>query len=269
MPEQLTRKQVELVLRRAAELDQREETALEALTPQDLERVADELGMSREALNQALAESRAGALVPEEDRTLVDSLFGRRILEARRFVPGEVANLRLAVDRFLEEQGFQLKRNLGHAQVWEFGRDWRTRMRRALKAGAYRLPRDVEIEVRIAEVPGGPHPVLVALRIDATRARTTRVGTATASVIAGALAIGVGAVMLPMPTELLAIGGGGLAGVGGSLLSRSSYRSECERLTVAIERFLDFLEHEPPPAPQRKADPIKRLVDFLSSDWWR
>ena len=269
MPEQLTRKQVELVLRRATELDQKNETALETLTPQDLERVADELGMSREALNQALAESRAGALVPEEDRTALDTLFGRRIIEARRFVPGDVANLRLAVDRFLEEQGFQLKRNLGHAQVWEFGRDWRTRMKRALKAGSYKLPRDIEIEVRIAEIPGGPHPVLVALRIDATRARNTRVGTATASVIAGVIAIGAGAVLLPMPTELLAIGGGGLAGVGGSWLSRSNYRNECERLIIAVERFLDFLEHEPPPAPQRKADPIKRLVDFLSSDWWR
>jgi len=269
MPEQLTRKQVELVLRRATELDQRDETGLETLTPQDLERVADELGMSREALNQALAESRAGALVPEEERTALDTLFGRRIIEARRFVPGDVANLRLAVDRFLEEQGFQLKRNLGQAQVWEFGRDWRTRMKRALKAGSYKLPRDIEIEVRIAEVPGGPHPVLVALRIDATRARNARVGTATASVIAGVVAIGAGAMLLPMPTELLAIGGGGLAGVGGSWLSRSSYRNECERLTIAVERFLDFLEHEPPPAPQRKPDPIKRLVDFLSSDWWR
>lgn len=85
MPEQLTRKQVELVLRRAAELEQRDENALDTLTPQELERVADELGMSRDALNQALAESRAGALVAEEERTLLDRVFGGRIIEARRF----------------------------------------------------------------------------------------------------------------------------------------------------------------------------------------
>jgi hypothetical protein len=72
-----------------------------------------------------------------------------------------------------------------------------------------------------------------------------------------------------MPTELLAIGGGGVAGVGGSWLSRSSYRDECERLTVAVERFLDFLEHEPPPVNPPSPDPIKRIVDFLSRDWWR
>lgn len=269
MPEQLTRKQVELVLRRAAELEQRDENALDMLTPGDLERVADELGMSRDALNQALAESRAGALVAPEERTALDRLFGSRVIEARRFVPGTAAHLRLAVDQFLEEQGFQLKRNLGQAQVWESGRDWRTRMRRAMRAGAYRLPRDVEIEVRIAEVPGGPHPVLVALRVDATQARATRVGAATASVIAAGLAIGAGALLLPMPIELVAIGGGSIAGVGGSWLSRSSYRDARERLTVAIERFLDFLEHEPPPTPQRSPDPIKRIVDFLSGDWWR
>jgi len=269
MPEQLTRKQVELVLRRAAELEQRDETALDTLTPQDLERIADELGMSQDALHQALAESRAGALVGDEERTLLDRLFGRRIIEARRFVPGDAASLRLAVEQFLQEQGFLLKRNLGQAQVWESGRDWRTRMRRALRAGAYRLPRDIEIEVRVTEVPGGPHPVLVALRVDATRARTTRVGAATASLIAAGLVIGGAAILLPMPTELLAIGGGGIAGVGGSWLSRSSYRTECERVTVAVERFLDFLEHEPLPAPQPKQDPIKRIVDFLSREWWR
>jgi hypothetical protein len=269
MPEQLTRKQVELVLRRAAELEQRDENALDLLTPQDLERVADELGMSQDALHQALAESRAGALVAEEERTVLDRFFGRRISEARRFVPGNAATLRLAVDQFLQEQGFQLKRNLGQAQVWESGRDWRTRMRRAMRAGAYRVPRDVEIEVRIAEVPGGPHPVLVALRVDATRLRATRVGAATASLVAAGLVIGGGAFLLPMPSELLAIGGGSVAGLGGSWWSRSSYRDQRERLTVALERFLDFLEHEQAPTPQRAPDPIKRIVDFLSGDWWR
>jgi hypothetical protein len=269
MPEQLTRKQVELILRRTAELEQREENALDVLTPQDLERVADELGMSQDALHQALAESRAGVLVPREERTALDRFFGQRIIEARRFVPGNVASLRLAVDQFLQEQGFELKRNLGETQIWEASRDWWTRVRRALRPGAYRLPRDVEIEVRVTEVPGGPHPVLVALRVDATRSRTTHVGAATATMIVGALVIVGGALMLPMPAELVAIGGGGLTGLGGTWLSRSSFREERERLTVAVERFLDFLEHEPPPANQPSQDPFKRIVDFLSGDWWR
>ena len=76
--------------------------------------------------------------------------------------------------------------------------------------------------------------------------------------------------MLPMPAEILAIAGGSLAGLGGTWLSRSSFRDERERLTVAVERFLDFLEHEPPqPVSQPTQDPFKRLVDFLSGDWWR
>jgi hypothetical protein len=249
MPEQLTRKQVELILRRTAELEQRDETALDVLTPQDLERVADELGMSQAALHQALAESRAGVLVPVEEQTLVDRVFGRRIVEARRFVPGDVATVRAAVARFLEEQGFQVKRNLGHAQIWESGRSMWTRLRRAFRAGAYRLPRDVEIEVRVTDVPGGPQPVLVALHVDAIRARNTRVGAASASLLAGAAVIAGGAVMLPMTGELIAIACGGLAGLGGTWLSRASYRNERERLSLAVERFLDFLEHEPAALP--------------------
>ena len=269
MPEQLTRKQVELILRRTAELEQRDDDALDGLTPQDLERVAEELGMSQDALHQAIAESRAGVLVPVGERTLVDQVFGGRFIEARRFVPGDAATVRLAVDRFLEEQCFQLKRNLGHAQIWEASRDFWARMRRAFRSSAYRLPRDVEIEVRVSEVPGGPHRVLVALRVDATQARTTRLGAAAASVIAGAAAVGGAALLLPMPLELLAIGAGSVAGLGGTWASRSSFRNERERLSVALERFLDFLEHEPQRPNQSAQDPIKRLVDFLSSDWWR
>jgi hypothetical protein len=90
MPEQLTPKQVELILARTADLEQRDDSALEALTPQDLERVAEELGMSQAALQQALAESRAGVLVPVGERTLVDQVFGGRFIEARRFVPPAV-----------------------------------------------------------------------------------------------------------------------------------------------------------------------------------
>jgi hypothetical protein len=269
MPEQLTPKQVELILARTAELEQRHDNALEALTPQDLERVAEELGMSQAALQQALAESRAGVLVPVGERTLVDQVFGARFIEARRFVPGDAATVRIAVDRFLQEQGFQLKRNLGDAQIWEASHDWWTRMRRAFRSGAYRLPRDVEIEVRVTDMRGGPHRVLVALRVDATSARTTRVGAAAASVLAGAAAIGGAAWLLPMPLEVLAIGAGGIAGLGGTWASRSSFRSERERLSVALERFLDFLEHEPQQPSQSPQDPIKRLADFLSSDWWR
>ncbi len=269
MPEQLTRKQVELILRRATDLEQRNENALEVLTPQDLERVADELGMSRDSLNQALAESRAGVLVSEEERTVLDRFFGRRIIEARRFVPGDAASVRLAVDQFLDDQGFQLKRNLGEAQVWEAGRGWWTRVRRAMQARTYRLPRDIEIEVRVTDVPGGPHPVLVVLRVDATRSRSSHLGAAAVSLAAGALVVGGGALLLPMPLELLAIGGGGLAGLGGTWLSRSTFREERERLTVAVERFLDFLEHESRPVNEPARDPLKRLGDFLSREWWR
>jgi len=268
MPEQLSRKQVELILRRTAELEQRDDDALEGLTPAELEKVADELGLSHQALNQAIAESRAGMLAPEGERTLVDRMFGGRLVEVRRFVPGNAASIRAAVDRFLEEQGFQIKRNRSGVQLWEASTDWSARLRRAFRAGPYRLPRDIEIEVTVADVPGGPHPVLVGLRVDAARARTTRVSAATASVLAGAaIAVG-GALALPMPTEILTFAGAGLAGIGGTLGARRSYRSARDQLALALERFLDFLE-QPPRLPDKPRDPITRLVDFLSGEWWR
>jgi hypothetical protein len=269
MPEQLSRKQVELILRRTAELERRDDDALDTITAEDLERVASELGLSQDALRQAIAESRAGVLGPEQERTLLDRLFGGRIIDARRFVPGDVETARAAVEHFLREQGFEIKRNLGDVKVWEPARDWWTRVRAAFRAGAYRLPRDVEVAVRIAATPGGPHPVLVSLRVDATRARGSRVGGAAASVVVGAaIAVG-GAIMLPMPIELATAAAGALAGVGGGLASRGAYRSERERLSIALERFLDFLEHEEASRSPAPRDPVTRLIDFLSRDWWK
>jgi hypothetical protein len=60
--------------------------------------------------------------------------------------------------------------------------------------------------------------------------------------------------------------------VGGALMSRSSYRADHERLQTGLERFLDFLEHAPPPQPEpaeSRRDPLSALFDFLANGWRR
>ena len=267
MAEQFSRRQVELILRRTAELERKREDSMEAISTDDLEKVAAELGMSQEALRQALAESRAGMLTAEE-ATFLDRFFGSGLVEARRFVPTDLARTRAAVERFLQEQGFQIKRHRGDITVWEPARDLWSWLRRTFRGGPYRLPRELDIEVRVAEMPGGPHPVLVQLKVDAHRLRGTSVGGSVAAVVLGTGIAIAGSVLLPLPTELALWAAGAGAGTIGVVGARSSYRKERERLEIALERFLDFLEHEPPQlAPAQ--DPFSRLAEFLNRDWWR
>ena len=70
--DKLTRKQVDFVLRRAAEIDTQptaatERASDEALSVGELVRLGEEVGLRREAVDQALTEMRRGVpLEPEE-----------------------------------------------------------------------------------------------------------------------------------------------------------------------------------------------------------
>lgn len=275
MSQDLSRRQVELILRRTAELERSQAAADDgagdadgdAISTDDLVKVAGELGLSQPALARALAEAQAGLLAPEPATGLVARVFGPNEVAAARYVPGDVAGVRATIARFLEEQGFQLKRNHGDRTVWERSPGLWTSVRTAFTAGPYRLPRDVELEVQVATVPGGSHPVFVRLRGDTSRARGRNVTGATTSVIAGAAVATVGAALLPIPTELATWGIGALGAAAGVLGTRASYRGSRASLALALERFLDFLEHEPAKAVRPTAEPFARLLDFMRDGW--
>jgi hypothetical protein len=270
MGEEFSRREVEMILRRTAELELHREQSLERTTPAELEKVARELGLSEEALRQAMGEARAGLLVTEDEPGFLDRAFGPALIEAHRHVPGNVAWVRGAVERFLDQQGFQLKRNRGEITEWEPSRTVWTWFKRAFRAGPYRLPRDVDIQVRISEVPGGDHPVLVQLRADTRDLRRSRAITSGVALAVGTGVAATGAALLAMPVELALWGAGGAVGVGGALLARSSYRGNREQLQTGLERFLDFLEHAPPPPlPETRRDPFSSLVEFLANGWRR
>jgi hypothetical protein len=270
MADEFSQRQVEMILRRTAELELHREGALEQTTAEDLERIATELGMSQTALRQAMSEARAGLLAAPEDepRSLAHRVFGGGFVEVRRFVPGDAGQVGEAVERFFKDQGFEVMRHRGDVTLWERDRSWGSSLRRAFSSRTYRLPRDIEIESHIAAISGGPHPVLVRIRVDTRRVRTGHARGAVAAIVGGAAVAVTGAVMLPIPPELALWGAGAALGAGGTIGSRASYRTVRERLAIALERFLDFLEH-PPPTPAPSKDPLTRIVDFLSSEWWK
>src|SRR2546430_9509687 len=90
MAEHLTREQVELVLRRAAELE-RGHVAGEALvSAEELTRIADEVGLAPDAIRRALHEVRTGTLVPPASPTVLDRVLGPAQWIIERAVPGPV-----------------------------------------------------------------------------------------------------------------------------------------------------------------------------------
>jgi hypothetical protein len=261
--EQLSRRQVALILQRTAELERQRTPASEAITGDDLRKIADELGLSSEALSQALAENKAGLLDPGEPASLLDRVYGKASVVVRRFVPGTAASVQATLDRYFREQTFDIKRRGPDWIIWERQTGMMSAFKR-MGAGPYRLPGGLEYHVRVAELPGGPHPVLVQIEVDVGRLRDARVRNAVTAAALGTAGAVAGVILLPSPVELLAVAGGLGMGVGGPWRGRTFFRDSRASLEAGLDRLLDFLEHEPTRVnPAKPRDPISRFVDFL------
>ena len=122
--DKLTRREVEFVLRRAAEIDTQSPTRNERATDEtlsvgELVRLGEEAGLRGEAVQQALTELRRGApLEPEENGTLARTLGASRVVVSR-VVAAPIDVVRRAVDRFLREQLMTVRRHHGDRIEWE------------------------------------------------------------------------------------------------------------------------------------------------------
>jgi hypothetical protein len=263
MADQLSRRDVALILHRAAELERRLPETSDAITSDDLQKIAEELGMSRQALDQALAESRAGLLGSQVEQTFLDRIYGARKVVAQRFVPGTAAQVRQLVERYFREQSHDIVRRGEDWILWRRTRgvgSWLKRM----SAGRHKLPGAWDYRVRIADLPGGPHPVLIQIEVDVSQQRRNKVQSATAATILGTVGAIVGASHLAMPLELAPIAGGALLAAGTTFWGRAAFKDTREELEGALGRLLDFLEHEPERVVgERGKDLVSRLLDFI------
>lgn len=123
--DKLTRKQVDFVLRRAAEIDTQptaatERASGEALSVGELVRLGEEAGLRREAVDQALTEMRRGVpLEPEDEHGALTRTLGAGQVVVSRVVAAPIDTVRRAVDRFLREQLMTVRRHHGDRVEWE------------------------------------------------------------------------------------------------------------------------------------------------------
>ena len=246
MPDPLSPDDAALVLRRAAELDTVTPEAHDVLDEQVVRAAAREVGLSDEAVEQAVQEWRAGVLAPlpglSADRRL--GLLATVAVETRLVLPPEVARERL--DAWLRGQWFERRRTRGQETEWA---------PRAGLVAKVRRTADVQHTLRLSGV--GRLRACVAPAAAGSRVRLvadlgdTRAGLLAGLVAGPAVAVGAGVSIAvgageALPELLLALpaalGAGGLGWLGASsVLGRRR-----EQIEEEFERALDELATAPP-----------------------
>ncbi len=250
MSEELTRREVDFVLRRAAEIDTQnpasaERASSESLSVGELLRLGEEAGLRREAIEEALTEMRRGAPIePEEPSALTRTLGASRVV-VTRVVGAPIETVRRAVDRFLREQLMTVRRHHGDRIEWERAHGIWPGLVRSLdfsKRYAFALVNRVETILSQEGTAGGD--TAITFNIDLSEMRRERFGQMGLRAGMAFLLFGVGgALMAPgsLVYDIVALASGGVAAGGIFAIERRRYLDSRSRVSLAPERFLDLL----------------------------
>ena len=235
--DRLDEDQIALVIRRASELDGERPGGQTGLDLVLLEEAAVEAGLSRESVRRAVAELRAGALGAPSPASVVT---------VSRCVPGPSEEVDDILRRFLHKEQFQLRRDFGARSTWTRRQDVPARVRISLDKGIHRrmlLRQADQVEIAVAEEPGGKGMVMVKLAVDVRPLRRAhRVATGRGAGLGAGLGA-VGALVLGMPETLLVLPAATASGAGvGHLVGSSRYRATVDDLQTGLEGFLDGVE---------------------------
>jgi hypothetical protein len=242
----LSERQIEFVLRRAAELETRQgnaqEDRKEDLSVTDLVRLGEEAGLGQDAIMRALGELRRGALRSEEADALSKALGPSRLVVSRE-VPGPAATVQRAVDRFLREQLMTVRRHHGDRVEWERAQGLWPGLARSLDfAKRYAFGPVSRVHTLIlAETDASTS---VTFDIDMSEMRRHRLGRLTMRALGAFALVGLGGNWL-FPgfgvNDVIALFSGGALAGSFVALERRRYQQARERVALAPERFLDML----------------------------
>jgi hypothetical protein len=259
----LNRAALERVLARAMELHVRGDIAddarAESVSESRVLEIAREVGITPEAVRQAIAEERAREPLnlsqQESDATLSDPA-----VSAARLVPGAPGDLLGRAEAMLaRDESLGVIRRYPDRLVLEPKRGVLDQMARAMDVGGkgYYLSRASEVVVSVGAVDA--RRTHVALAADLGRARTSQMSVTAVMVLIGAL-IGLPAVILTV-MPWLAVVPPLLLGYAGWRWARNSWRALRRQVLVSMERLLDRLEYPDKPSPtQQLFDGLARTL---------
>jgi hypothetical protein len=246
--DKLSRKQVDFILRRAAEIDTgtddsqalSEETQL-SMT--EVMRLGEEAGLPTEALVQAVTELKRGAIVEPEKGGALTRTLGASQIVVSRVVPASGDTVRRAVDRFLRDQLMTVRRHHGDRVEWERAQGiWPGLVRSLDFSKRYAFGLVTRVETVITEESDSATAVTFHIDLsEMRRERLTHMGLRSFMAFA-LLGLG-GSAILPGfgIYDLVALASGGVAAGGIFSLERRRYLDSRNRVALAPERFLDLL----------------------------
>jgi hypothetical protein len=255
--DKLTRKEIDFVLRRAAELDtqsparnERGREDEETLSVGELVRLGEEAGLRGEAVQQALTELRRGGAVEsleleEQERGALTRALGASRVVVSRVVAAPIDVVRRAVDRFLRDQLMTIRRHHGDRIEWERAQGiWPGLVRSLDFSKRYAFSLVSRVETVLCQEGRDGADTAVTFHIDLSemrRERMTQMGLRAAAAFA-LLGLG-GAAMVPGfgVYDIMALAGGSVAAGGIFALERKRYLESRSRVALAPERFLDLL----------------------------
>ncbi len=245
---------VEIVLRRAAEIQAK--TATEAqgrIRDRDVVQLAEEIGISQNAVDRALVELRSGALERQrQPQSLGERLWSPPELVSVRVVPGTTEEVDGRLREFLSGQHFTIQRHFGDELLWKRSRTTWDALRSLFDASEQTLEGCSNVSSSVIPTDDDGK-VRVVLRMELGELRNASKANALAgSVTLGGLVLGVSALAAVFgPLAWLPLGAAAAAGIsyGVTRKARSSYRAAAEQLEQNVEGFLDRLEHDPKSLP--------------------
>jgi hypothetical protein len=246
--QQLDRAALERVLARATELQAAGGEPSESMTEAQLIELGKEVGISAEAIRQAIAEERTRVALPEEGGTIA-SWFGPGVATASRVVRGRPADVLQLVDAWMQrEEAMRPLRRFDDRLTWEARRDFQAQIQTNFNFGGRAYALRSANEVGATVVPIDADRVLVRLDADVSQGRRRSV-VGSAVTAGGFVATGAGLVGFTtlVPEASLVVGtvvGTVWAGVGGvvSAAIAAAQRRKVRRAQLALEQILDRLE---------------------------
>ncbi len=275
----VTRREMELVIRRAVELATEQADAGDAISEEEVVRIAGEVGLAPQYVRQALFE--LPALRREQELTRAARFMGPAAISAQRAVPGDPDAILRRLDQYLTTREYlQVRRRQQGQLLLGPAEDPLSKVFRTFTRSGKRFQLARATRVGVAVQPIDETSARIRLEIDLDERRHDDfvgggvLGTFFGVLAGNALGFGGGAlaVVLGAATPLVvATGVGlGLAGLaggiwGGLALVRKAFHRRLDDARAEADVLLDRLETgerlEPPPSPF-----IRRLRDrFVGS----
>jgi hypothetical protein len=266
VPSQVSQEQLEKIIHRAAELQFARGEAYDGLDVEEVQRIAEEVGLEGRYVRQALAEVRANELVPSrpEDRSFATRVWGEAAIVESRVVPGTSEEVLEKLRSYLNNrESLRCVRDRPGQQVWEPASDLMSQIQRGLdfSGRGYELAKTKTLTVYTQPLEEGR--TLVSVIADISNTRTGYAAGWYGSLGVFGFGSALGAVLGEGATAMIVFPSvaAGVAAVGtfGTVKMLARRRG---RVELAVQGLLDRLERDSGFATDRPTL-RERITDLL------